>query len=857
VPERVYRFLLWLYPPHFREEYGGEMARLFRDRCVREGSLRVSMEVLSDLVLTVVREHMHTLWSDIQYSVRTLMRNPGFGLTALLTLALGIGANTAIFSVVKGVVLDPLPYRDPARLVQLYEKRPKQGRVRNVVSPPDFADWKSRNTVFESMAAMGGGAYSLAGPNGAELLRACTVSDGFLRLVGVSPLLGRDFLPEEQTPGKDRVVLLTHGLWQRRFGGDPKIVGRKITLSGNPFLVVGVLPEFHDVIRGDAEIWKPLAIEPEIPRAAHMLSVFGRLKPGVTLARARTEMDTLAARLEQQYPNENTGHGVNVFSLNEEIIGNVRPALLILLGAVGLVLLIACANVANLYLARTAQRRREISIRTALGAGSGRLARQLLTESLLLSLLGGGAGVLLAVWGVHAIVAANPGNLPRLEEIDLDQHVLGFALAISLLTGILFGIAPAWHAATNALAGALKEVGRGSTGATGRAKARGILVVAEVALALLLSIGAGLMVQSFDQLAGVNPGFRADHVLAVDVALTGPQYTKAEARAAFFRDLQARARTLPGVLSVGATAALPLTGRDSGTNFVIEGRPPLPYSQQPNTRFRPVTAGYFETMQIPLRAGRFIGAHDTETAPQVVVVNETFARQFWPNDSPVGKRIAFSGEKTWIEIVGIAGDVKHYALDGETRPEMYYPYVQRPQYVMSVVMRTSTPPEALAGAMRRQIIELDREQPVGSIRTLDDLLSRSVAQPRFYSFFLGIFSAVAMVLAAVGIYGVMSFSVGQRTHELGLRMALGASAGTVRGMVLREGLLFAGVGVAIGIGGALALTRVMGKLLYGIAPRDPVTYVSASLLLAVAAAACYIPARRATRVDPMAALRSE
>jgi putative ABC transport system permease protein len=858
VTERLYRFLLRLYPAHFRDEYAGEMARLFRDRCRREGLLRVCLEIVPDLVITAWREHMDTLRRDILYSLRALVRNPGFSLMALATLALGIGANTAIFSVVKGVLLEPLPYREPARLVELYEKRPRQGRVRNVVSAPDFVDWKKQATVFEDMAALSGAAFTLQGENGAELIRASSVSVNFLRMLGITPRYGRDFLPEEEMPGKNRVVILGHSLWSRRFGADPKIVGQKILLTGEPFIVVGVLADITNVIRNQSEIWRPLTLNAEIPRSAHFLDVFARLKPGVTLARARAEMDTVAARLEQQYANENSGHGVNVFTLDEEVIGDVRPALFILLAAVGLVLLIACANVANLYLARTAERRREISIRTALGAGTGRLVRQLLTEGLLVSLLGGAAGVGLAAWGVRALVAANPGNLPRLRDIRIDGEVLFFTLAISLFTGLLLALAPALYSSRIGLGEALKEGGRGGNESRGRSRVRSLLVVSEIALALMLAIGAGLMLASFDRLSGIHPGFDAANVLTIDVALSGPKYSKGPARAAFFNEYLESLRPLPGVVALGATTTLPLTGRDSGSNFVIEGAPPLAYAQQPNGRFRVVTPGYFETMRIPVRAGRPIAANDTPLAPPVLVVNATLARQFWPNESPLGKRIALSGETKWREIVGVVGDVKHYALDGETRPEMYFPLAQEPSGALSIVVRTANAPENLAGAARRKLAEIDKSQPIAGIQTLEEVLSLSVAQPRLYSALLAIFSTVALLLAAVGIYGVMSYGVRQRKHELGVRMALGARAGVVQAMVLREGLRLAVVGAALGIAGAFAFTRVLGKMLHGIAPTDPATFAGAALLVvAVAAAACYLPARRATRVDPMIALRSE
>jgi len=834
------------------------MVRLFRDRCRREGAFQVCFEIVPDLLITAGREHMDTLFRDIIYSLRGLARNPGFALMTLATLALGIGANTAIFSVVKNVLLDPLPYREPGQLVELYEKRPKQGRIRNVVSVPDYLDWKDQSTVFEDMAAASGGSFNLAGPEGSEFVFATYATTNYFHVFGVTPQLGRDFLPEEAGQGHDHVVILDHGFWKSRFGADPKIVGQTIQLTGESYTVIGILPEGSSLMREKSAIWKPMVISSSPPRGAHFLDVYARMKPGVSLAQARAEMDAIGARLEREYANENTGHGVNVFMLEDEIVGSVRPALLVLLAAVGLVLLVGCANVANLYLVRTSQRRREISIRRALGSGTMRMVRQLLTESLLVSLLGGAAGVALAYGGVRALVAANPGNLPRISEIQIDGRVLLFSLAISVFTGLLFALAPAVYSTRANLVEALKEGGRGGTDSRSRARIRSFLVVGEIALALVLVVGAGLMLQSFERLTAINPGFDSSHVLAVDIALSGQRYSKAADRVALFREYLSRVRALPGVISAGATNALPLAGRDAGSNFLIEGKPPLPYSQQPNARFRVVSTGYFETMRIPLRAGRLISSSDAEQTPHVAVVNSTFERLFFPDGGAAGKRIILSGEKEPREIVGIVADVKHYALDGEVRPEMYFPFPQEAAGALSVVLRTTGNPEALAAAARERLAQIDKALPVVATRTMDEVLSRSVAQPRLYSVLIGIFSAFALVLAAVGIYGVMSFVVGQRTHEMGVRMALGARAGAVQSMVLKEGLLLAGIGVAIGLVGAFALTRLLGKLLYDIAPNDPLTLAGSSMVLvAVAAAACYVPARRATQVDPIVALRCE
>jgi putative ABC transport system permease protein len=861
--ERFYRFLLWLCPTDFRNEYGGEMARLFRDRRRREGTLAVLFEAVPDLILTAWREQMETLRRDLVQAVRMLIKNRGFAAAAILSLAVGIGATTAIFSVVNQVLIEPLPYREPGRLVRVYEKRLKQGRVRNAVSGPDYLDWQAQNTVFESMACLDGTLFTIAGDPEPELVRGSTVSPGFFKMLGITPRLGRDFSPGEDTPGKNRVALLSYQLWQRRFGGDPTVVGRSIRLSGNPYTVVGVLPEIALTIRAEApqldpDIWTPHVMTADYVRAFHNFIVFARLKPGVSLAQARSDMDAVSARLEAQFPGENTGHGVNLFPVTDELVGGVRPALLILFGAVGLVLLVACANVANLLLSRTVARRREISIRTAIGAGAGRLVRQLMTESLLLSLLGGAAGTLLAVAGVKALIAADPGNIPRLSHVRLDGTVLAFTLGITALTALLVGIASALYGVRTGLGEALRGAGRGALGGA-RQSGRSLLVVGEIALALMLAIGAGLMMQSFERLTGVHPGYDVSGVLAADIPLTGARYNRREDAVTFYRELLRRLEAQPGVVSVGATTALPLTGFDPGYNFSIEGKPELAYSQLPNARFRVISPGYFETMRIALRAGRPISKADTAQSTPVIAINETFARQHFPGESPVGKRIALADRvQVWREIVSVVADVKHTALDGETRPELFMPYPQFPQYSMSIVLRSRSAPEALSALVRREVAAIDREQPIRTIRTGEGLLATSVAQPRFYSMLLAVFSAVALALAGIGVYGVMSFAVGQRTKEMGLRMALGARSGAVIGMVVKQGLRLTAAGVVVGLAGAFAVMRVLGKLLYGIAPNDGATFAGAALLLtAVAAAACYIPARRAARADPIAALRCD
>jgi predicted permease len=864
----LYRLLLLLCPADFRQEYGAEMLRLFRDRCRSEGTWGVSFEALPDLLMTAVREHMDTFRQDLLYTFRTLAKNPGFAVVAFLTLALAIGANTAIFSVVNGVVLKPLPFAEPGRLVQLYEKRPQQGRVRNAVSYPDYADWQKQSTAFTGMAAATGYAYNLTRRNETEVIRAAIVTANFFQVLGVQPELGRDFRAGEDEHGQATVAVLNHSLWVRRFGEDPKIVGQSILLNGRPFNVVGVVPDLPRFPEGAAEIWTPLGLPAEqlAARGGHFLSVFGRLKPGVSLAQARSEMDAIARRLEQQYADVNSGHGVNVFPLHEEVTSRVRPALLVLMGAVGLVLLIACANIANLSLVRTSQRRREISIRTALGAGSGRVVRQLLTESVVLSVAGGAAGLLLAYFGVAALARINPGNFPRMETVRVDSQVLLLTLALSMLTGVMFGAAPALYAAKSKPGDVLKDGARGSAGQIAGQRARDVLVVAEVALALTLSIGAGLMIQSFVRLAQVNPGFDPTRLLSANLFLFGPKYEDNPNRtAAYYSDLVGKVRALPGVVSAGATTAMPLTGQDAGRSFIIEGRPPVLVAQRPIGRYHVVTPGYFSTMRIPVLAGRAIGEQDTDKSVKVAMANDTLVRTYFPNENAIGQRISFgplqqrTGTVTeWYEIVGVVADVKHYALDGEIRPVLYFAHTQRPEDSMTVVLRTTGAPEQLANAVRGAVQETGKTAAMAGMIPVEQMVSASLAQPRTFSVILAVFSTAALILAALGIYGVMSFTVGQRAHEIGVRMALGAQGPNVRGLVLRRALTLAIAGILLGVASSLALARMMEKLLFGIAPTDPVTFLGTSaLLVGVAAAACYLPARRATRVDPIVALRCD
>ncbi|MGB7921783.1 MAG: ABC transporter permease [Pyrinomonadaceae bacterium] len=813
---------------------------------------------------------IETLWQDVRYGMRMLLKRPGFTLVAVLALALGIGANSAIFSVVNAVLLRPLPFDDPERLVVVWEKRPRQNRDAVPASPADFVDWQKQNQVFERMAAHMPRAFNLTGAGEPEQIVGQLVTADFFSVLGVKAAEGRTLLAEVDRPGGERAVVISHALWQRRFGGDRSLVGKSIRLDDEGVTVVGVMPPAFQYPEGDSEMWvasRAVVPEASLPgnpdpltiRSLHYLNVIARLKQGVTREQAQAEMETISGRLEQQYPNENTGHTSRVVSLHEQLVGDVRPALLVLLGAVGFVLLIACANVANLLLARATARQKEMSIRTALGAGRLRLVRQLLTESTLLSLMGGAVGLMLALWGVDLLVALSPEDLPRLKEISLDGRVVGFTLSVSVLTGMIFGLAPALQASKQDLSGALKESARGASSGIGRRRTRNLLVIAEVALALVLLVGAGLMVRSFWRLQQADPGFNPQNVVSMELSLPSSKYAKEEQMADFYKKVIGRIETLPGIESVGATWMLPLSGQDAGSGFEIEGRPPSAPGEGQRSTFSSVTPRYFRTMGIPLIKGRDFNDQDTATTPGAVIINETFARRYFPGEDPLGKRMRRGGEnKPWLTVVGIVGDVKHLSLAAEPRTEFYLSSLQSPQSFMNVVVRTASDPVNLMAAIRQEVWAVDRDQPVANVETMRQLVANSVASARFNTLLLGVFASVAMILAAVGIYGIMAYSVIQRTHEIGIRMALGAGRRDILRMVVGQGMTLAVVGVAIGLLASFALTRVMSSLLYGVTATDPLTFAGVALaLVVVALLACYIPARRATKVDPMVALRYE
>ena len=805
---------------------------------------------------------MQTIWQDLRYAARVLLKTPSFSVVAVLALALGIGANSAIFSVVNALLIRPLPYGESERLVRInnFEGRSNSD---SAVSPPGFVDYRDQSNSFQSVSAtyLGNTALNFSEDGEPERLTGGRVSANFFTTLAVQPMLGRVFVEEEDQPGKNRVAVLSHSLWNRRFGGDREIVGKDITLNGQSFTVIGVMPAGFKW-KGD-DLWRPLALAPESyapdQRGSEYLSVIARLKPDSTIEQAQAEMDIIANNIRQNNPTfygGDPGWGVRVTSLHDEVVGSIKPTLLILLGAVGLVLLIACANVANLLLARAAAREKEIAIRSALGASRFQLIRQLLTESLLLSLVSGGSGLLLAIWGVDLLVAAGGTSIPRAQEIGIDGRVLAFTILVSLVTALLFGVIPAIRASKTDLQVALKEGGRGST--ANRQRLRVLLVVADVALSLVLLIGAGLLIKSFARLRNVSPGFQAQGLLTMQVSLPAFKYREANQIKGFFEATLQGMKAIPSVQAAGAISDLPLSGSVHSGSFNIEGRP-APPGDELHADIRSATPEYFQTMQIPLLKGRFFTEQDTREASPVAIIDETLAQHYFPSEDPLGKRVEFQpGKPIWREIVGVVGRVKHKALDVEFKDKLYSPHAQVSYSTMFLVVRTPNDPMSLVSAVRESVRAVDKDQPVYKVTAMEQLLADSLGQRRLSVMLFGLFAAVAMVLAAVGLFGVISYSVTQRTNEIGIRMALGAERGDILKMVIGQGLALTLAGVGFGLAGAFALTRVMSSLLFDVTPTDPVTFVVVPLLLAAAAlAACLVPARRATRVDPMLALRCE
>ena len=813
---------------------------------------------------------METFLQDVRYGARVLARNKGFTAVAVLTLALGIGANTAIFSVVNDLLLRPLPYTEAERVVMLWEVTPS-GRHMNTTSRANFREWRAQGASFESVAAFTDQRMNLTGLGEPEEIAVQFATPDLFKVLGVEPIHGRVLVEEDGNQGTAGVVL-SHGFWKRRFGGDPGLVGKPITLNGTPFNVVGVMPpSFHWHIKQRSGTGKPAELWGVLPMPApgaaggsnergRFLSVAGRLKRGVTYEQADAELKTIHKRLEAD-SSFNKNYTAEVIPLREQLVGNVRPALWVLLGAVGLVLLIACANVANLLLSRVAARGREIALRTALGARRMRVIRQLLTESMLLSLLGSALGLLVAWWGIGALVAISPRDLVNLQNVGINTTVLAWTLGVTLLTSILFGIVPAIEATRVNLNDALKDGGKGAEGGARSRRLRGALVVGEVALALVLLVGAGLLIKSFAQIRKIDTGFQTENILTMVLRLPPAKYQEDPQYVAFFRQALERIRATPGVQSAGMVNFLPLYGGlGSATGFNIEGKPEPPRGTGPSTNVRVADAAYFKTMGIPLKRGRsFTEAEDAEVRP-VILVSESFAKRHFPDEDPLGKRIKvfMAEDPAWTEIIGVVGDVRYDNLTAEAEPFVYYPHPGLVYPFMTLVVRTTGDPAEMAPTIRREIASLDADQPVSDVRTMTQVMADTVSRARFNTLLLGIFAGLATLLAAVGIFGVMNYSVQLRTREIGLRMALGAQPRRVLMLVLRQGLLLTLIGIGVGLAGSLALSRVMSGLLYGVGASDPATFAAIVVLLAVVALiACYIPARRATRVDPLIALKYE
>ncbi len=820
---------------------------------------------------------LETVWQDVRYGLRKLRKNPGFTAVAVLTLALGIGANTAMFSVIDGVLLRPLPYRQPDRLAALWETVEKEGGAKWRVAPANFSDWREQNQAFEDVAAFYATSLNLTGAGEPELLRGVRATANYFTVLGVEPMLGRSFLPEEEVLGQDRVVLLGYGLWRSRFGSARDVISRTITLDGNSYNVIGVMPPgiypAWPVASGriifdpsHQQFWIPFAFRPEWrnSRNSHFLGVLARLRSGVTLTQAQAQMDTLARRLEQEYP-ANEGEGILVSPLADEIVGNVRPALAILFGAVGLLLLLACANVANLLLERLAARQRETAIRAALGAGRGRTTRAFFVEGLLLALLAGALGIGLAYGGVDLLLKIVPQDVPRLTDVAVDLRVLGFTLALSFLTSLVFGLVPALQYSRPNLLDTLKEGTRVAGPDPRRQRFQNLLVVAQVGLAMMLVIAAGLLAKSFWRLQQVQPGFQSERVLVLDLVLPRSKYREWHQVKGFYGQLLDRLESLPGARLAAIAYDHPLD-----TNwidaFAFENRAGEKPGEFHAEALRIVSPDYFRALGIDVLQGRGFTEQDVPGRPGVVLINESFAARYFPEEDPVGKRLrAPTPSLNWgdavpqvFEIVGVVRDVTFNGIGAPTEPAFYVPAWQFPRQDMSVLVRTDGDPLSLVSAVRSAVWALDADQPISSIRTLESLVAANISQPRFNMFLMGLFGAVALLLALVGVYGLLSYAVARRTHEIGIRMALGASPRNILGMVLRQGLGLVLAGVGIGLAGAFALARFLESLLFGVAPTDPATFAAvAAVLAAVALLACYVPARRATKVDPMVALRYE
>ncbi len=800
------------------------------------------------------------LWQDLRYGTRSLRTNPAFSVIAIITLALGIGANTAIFSVVNGVLLRPLPYPEPDRLMMVHgiSLQGPQGRI--PLCAQDFLDWKSQNQVFESLAGFSSNRFNYTGREAPEQIEGAWVTSDFFSTIGVQPALGRGFLPGEDTPGAAQTVVVSDAFWRRHLGSNPNVIDQPLTLNGRAFTIIGVMPAGFRFPEKDTELWAAERLAPT-RRGPYYMWGLGRLGPGATPERARNEMDMIARRVQDQTNSPTRDWTWMSFLLSERIVGKIRPALLVLVAAVFFVLLIACANIANLLLARATAREKEISVRIALGASRSRLLRQLLTESVLLAAVGAAAGLPLAIWGVQALVAMTPDDFPRVQEISIDGRVLGVTVLVALICGLIFGLAPALQSSRLNLNEALKEGGRGVDGSA-RRRMRSALVVTEIAFSLVLLIGAGLMIKSFVKLQSVDPGFNPDHILTMHLTLPRVRYDSDEKVNSYYQQLIERLSSIRGVEAAGLSISLPPDHLEVSDSFSIEGKPWPEGTTEPIVPIVSTSTEFFTTLGIPVLQGRGFDQNDKEGSPLVVIINQTLAERYIPDENPIGKRFRIGGadrlRNPWMEIIGVVGDVKHSGLDAKPEPAYYMPLAQSAWRSTYLVVRGQMNPVNLLPAIREQIWELDKDIPIAKLATMDQLLVESVAVPRFRTLLLGVFAALALVLASVGTYGVVSYSVTRRTHEIGIRMALGAKGREVMALVIRQGMVLALLGVALGVAGSLALTRLMESLLFEVSTTDLATFgVVAALLIAVAFLACWIPARRASRVDPMTALRHE
>ncbi len=804
---------------------------------------------------------METFFQDLRYGLRSLIKQPFFTVIALVTLALGVGANSAIFSVVNAVILRPLPYPESDRLMKMSQVKLSDPEKGGSVSYLNFKDWKAQGESFEHMAAIQSGDFTTKIGDVAERVQGMGVSSDFFPMLVVTPVLGRVFDAGEDRPG-NQIALISHSLWQSRFGSDPNITEQTISIDAKPYTIIGVMPEgFNFSLREErAELWLPISFSESWlnQRGANFLTILGRLKKGVSLEQAQSEMNAVAGRLADQYPDANAGEGVRVSYLYEEIVGDIRLMLIVLLAAVGLVLLLACANVANLLLARASARQKEIAIRSALGASRLRIIRQLMTESFLLALIGGGLGLLLAMWGLDVLISLSPEDIPRLGEIALDSRVTVFTLLVSVVTGLIFGLAPALQVSKLDLNETLKEGSRGASSGLRRNRARSLFVVAQVSIALVLLISASLMLRSFYRLQQVDPGFRPDDVLTMGIMLPDSKYKEPEEWRGFYDRLLEQIRTLPGVESAGAISTLPLAGSNMSMSFEVEGRPPASPADEVSANYRAVSHDYFKALGISTLRGRAFNERDNDKSPKVIIVNESFARIHFPGEDPTARRIKIGYNDTVAEIVGVVGDVKHKSLEADSGAEMYLPYQQTPWWFMGLAIRTRSNSSDIVAGVKSALANLDKDVPVYDVKLMQEYLKKTVSKPRFNTLLLALFAAVATLLAAVGIYGVISYSVTERTREIGIRQAMGATRGDVLSLILRQTARLTAMGIAVGLGAAFAFAQVMKSMLYKVSATDPLTFIAIPLLLAgVALAASFIPARRAMKVDPIVALRYE